>query len=126
MPSEKKVMIEVPAELADAVKQVGEVLERSLAEIRRESGFDWEKISSAVEAATSEIEREATRRLLQECDVDAEAIRINGKRHSFARGRLLHQECDRPHGLGQPAIVAPPTLRLTGPTVFAFRFPASR
>ena len=82
MPSEKKVMIEVPAELADAVKRVGEVLERSLAEIRRESGFDWEKISGAVEAATSEIEREATRRLLQECDVDAEAIRINGKRHS--------------------------------------------
>ena len=82
MANEKKVMMEVPADLADAVKRVGEVLERSLAEIRRESGFDWEKISRAVEVATSEIEREATRRLLQECDVDADAIRINGKRHS--------------------------------------------
>lgn len=82
MSSEKKVMIEVPAELAESVKRVGDVLERSLAEIRRESGFDWEKISAAVEAATAEIEREATRRLLQECDVDAEALRIDGKRHS--------------------------------------------
>ena len=82
MSTGKRVTIEVPAEIAEAMKRVGDVLERSLAEIRQESGFDWLKISGAVEAATMEIEREATRRLLQACDIDAEAIRVNGKRFS--------------------------------------------
>lgn len=80
MSNGKKVAIEVPEELAAAMKEASEAYEKSVAEIRRESGFDWEKMSSAVEAATAQIEREAIRRLLQECDVDEPAIRINGKR----------------------------------------------
>ena len=82
MPGGKKVMVEVSEDLVEAVREMQAALDAGVSEIRREGVLDWEKVSGAVETAAARLERDATRRLLQECDIDAEAIRVNGKRHT--------------------------------------------
>ena len=82
MPSDKKVTVEVSEALVEAVKKMQSALDAGLAEIRREGVFEWKKTSAVVESAAAELERDATRRLLQECDLDSPAIRVNGKRYT--------------------------------------------
>jgi hypothetical protein len=82
MPGGKKVMVEVSEDLVDAVKEMQAALEAGVSEIRREGVLDWEKVEGTIESAAARIERDATRRLLQECAIDSPAIRVNGKRHT--------------------------------------------
>jgi hypothetical protein len=82
MPGDKKVTVEVSEALVDAVKELQSALEAGILEIRREGPLDWEKVEHSIEDAVGRLERDAARRLLQECDIDTGAIRVNGKRYT--------------------------------------------
>jgi hypothetical protein len=72
--------VEVSEALVDAVKDLQAALEAGSLEIRREGPLDWDKVERWIEDAVGRLERDAARRLLQECDIDTEVIRVNGKR----------------------------------------------
>lgn len=85
MPGDKKVTVEVSEALVEAVKKLQAALDAGVNELQREGVLDWENVAGSVESAAGELERDATRRLLQECDLDAESIRVNGKRTRVGR-----------------------------------------
>lgn len=75
----KTVLVEVPEELAGAVKRFVEEVEGAMPETRGGRAVDVASYEQAVEQSAAGLEREAMRRFLQALDVDAPHVIIHGK-----------------------------------------------
>lgn len=83
MPKTRKtVLVEVPEDLADAVKEFLAGINAATPDTRGGRAVDYLAFSRAVERSAAELEQSTHRRLLQELDVDAERVLIRGKRHT--------------------------------------------
>ena len=70
----KMVLIDVPEELAGAVKQFVQEVEEAMPELRGGRAVDVRCYKQAVERSAAELEQQALRRLLQALDVGAPHI----------------------------------------------------
>ncbi len=75
----KTVLVEVPEELAGAVKRFVEEVEGAMPETRGGRAVDVASYERAVEQSAAGLEQESMRRLLQALDVDAPHVIIHGK-----------------------------------------------
>jgi len=75
----KTVLVEVPEELAGAVKRFLQEVEGAMPETRGGRAVDVASYEQAVEQSAAGLEQEAMRRLLQALDVDAPHVIIHGK-----------------------------------------------
>lgn len=78
----KMVTIEVPEAWADKVKKFIESVEAAKPDTRGGRAVDYAAYERAVEKSAGELEKEAHRGLLQELDIDATQVFINGKLHT--------------------------------------------
>lgn len=76
------VTIEVPKAWADKVKEFIKNVEAAKPETRGGRAVDYAAYEREVERLAGELEKEAHRGLLQELDIDAEQVLINGKLHT--------------------------------------------
>jgi hypothetical protein len=79
---QKTVLVEVPEELAEAVKRYVARVEAATPETRGGRAVDYAAFERAVERSVGELEMDTHRRLLQSLDVDAERVLIHGRRHT--------------------------------------------
>ena len=75
----KKVVMEVPAELAEMVKRLMKLDERNARMACGEEPVDWGSVSGELEASMREAETQFSRRLLQRHDERGKTITVNGK-----------------------------------------------
>lgn len=82
--SEKKetVMVEVPKAWADKMKRFIESVEAAKPDTRGGRAVDYAAYEREVEKSAGELEKEAHRGLLQEFDIDAAQVLINGRLHT--------------------------------------------
>jgi hypothetical protein len=78
----KTVTIEVPAAWADKVKKFIESVEAAKPDTRGGRAVDYAAYEREVEKSAGDLEKEAHRGLLQELDIDAGQVLINGKLHT--------------------------------------------
>jgi hypothetical protein len=78
----KTVLVEVPEELAGAVKQFVQEVEEAMPETRGGRAVDVGRYEQAVEQSAAELEQQALRRLLQALDIDAPRVVIHGERYT--------------------------------------------
>jgi hypothetical protein len=78
----KTVMVEVPVAWADAVKRFIKSVDAAKPDTRGGRAVDYGAYERAVERSAGELEKEAHRGLLQELDIDAAQVFINGELHT--------------------------------------------
>ena len=78
----KMVLVEVPEELAEAVKKFVLEVEESAPSADGGRAVDFAKYEDAVEEAAAKLEREAIRRVLQRFDIDTRRVVIGGKAYT--------------------------------------------
>ena len=79
MANEKKVLMEVPEELAKVLERLVKADELAEQMASGKERLDWRKLSSEVESAGAAAEREISRRALQRLDEREKAITVDGK-----------------------------------------------
>ena len=77
----KKVVMEVPAALAETVRRLVKLEERNARMARGEEPLDWRSVSGELEEAMREGEARVTRGLLQSYDERARIITVDGKKY---------------------------------------------
>ncbi|MCI0570620.1 MAG: ISKra4 family transposase [Myxococcaceae bacterium] len=77
-----KVTVEVPEELAEAVRKLVKDMEAGVAEIRSGRPLDFAALERRAAASAAEVEREVVRRLLRHLDIDASRVRVDGRLHA--------------------------------------------
>src|SRR5882724_12612846 len=75
----KRVVMEVPAALAETVRRLLKLEERNERMARGEEPVDWRSVSGELEEAMREGEAQGARGLLQRYDERAKAITVDGK-----------------------------------------------
>jgi hypothetical protein len=78
-----KVTVEVPEELAEAIRKVAREMEAGLTAIHSGKPLDFAELERRAASSASEVEREVVRRLLQGLDLDVPHVKVDG--HLFAR-----------------------------------------
>lgn len=78
----KMVSIEVPEDWADAVKKFIADVDGARPETRGGRAVDYAAFERSVEESAAELEKDAHRRLLQDLDIDAARLVIQGKPHT--------------------------------------------
>lgn len=78
----KTVLVEVPEELAEAVKKFVAEVDGAMPETRGGRAVDVARYEQAVEQSAAELEQQTLRRLLQALDVDAPQVVIHGKTYT--------------------------------------------
>lgn len=119
----KLVTIEVPEAWAEAVKRFLESVETAKPDTRGGRAVDYGAYERAVERSAGELEKEAHRGLLQELDIDAAEVLINGKLYTRV-GRyeapyktkagevMVPRSLYRPNGVRNGKTVDPVSLRV--------------
>jgi hypothetical protein len=74
-----KVTVEVPEELAEAIRHVAQELEAGLATIRSGKPLDFAELERRAASSASEVERDMVRRLLRGLDIDAAHVKVDGR-----------------------------------------------
>jgi hypothetical protein len=82
MAEKKAVLVEVPEDLAEAVKRFVSGVEASTPETRGGRAVDFGAFEDAVEKRAAELEQAVHRRLLHQLDIDAPRVVIRGKPHT--------------------------------------------
>jgi hypothetical protein len=78
----KTVSIEVPMAWAESIKKFLKSVDGAKPDTRGGRAIDYGAYERAVEKSAGELEKEAHRGLLQELDIDAAQVTINGKLHT--------------------------------------------
>lgn len=79
MAKEKKVLVEVPERLAKVLERLVKADELGEQMASGKQKLDWRRLSSEVEAAGANVEREISRRALQRLDERGRALTVDGK-----------------------------------------------
>ena len=78
----KTVLVEVPEDLAEAVKRFVREVEETAPSADGGRAVDFAKYEDAVEESAARLEREALRRVLQRFDIDSRRVVIGGKAYT--------------------------------------------